>query len=77
MYGFGDAAPELNFLVGCEVLQVCLGEFETQLLFAGARLSMEAAMFTKFELKTGGMSSPARRPVQMNSIGWQGNQYRT
>ena len=40
MYRFGEPS-ELNALVGCDVVQVCLGAFETQLLFLNASLSME------------------------------------
>jgi hypothetical protein len=40
MYRFGDGS-QLNSLVGQDVLQVCLGEFETQVVFSEARLSME------------------------------------
>jgi hypothetical protein len=40
MYRFGEPSI-LNALVGCDVLQICLGEFETQLRFSNASLSME------------------------------------
>jgi hypothetical protein len=46
MHGFGDAPAELIALVGYEVSQVCLGEFQTQLILTqsvlpDARLRIE------------------------------------
>jgi hypothetical protein len=46
MYGFGDTPAELKVLMGYEVSQVCLGEFETQLTLThsslpGASLSIQ------------------------------------
>jgi hypothetical protein len=52
MYRSGDGS-ELNSLVSRDVLQIGLGEFETQVVFSDARLSMEGSYVHRIPAENG------------------------
>jgi len=71
MHRFSDGS-ELNALVGRDVLQICLGEFETQPVFSDdAKLSMESRYVHGICVEGREIAQSVHRAGRMNSTDYR------